>query len=99
FGVVKSDGNASSTLNTQGTAPDIGALQNGVTIDRTTVNLSAANPRDVLTIVNNLPGPAHLKVEETEFKLKGVDVEINPPDLSSGEKASIVFLLKSDQKI
>jgi len=65
----------SSTPDTKGTVPDISAIQNGVSIDRTSVTLSATNPRDVLTIVNNLPGPTHLKVEETEFGLKGVDVE------------------------
>ena len=100
FGTIKSDSSApAKTLDTTGKAPDIAELQNGVTIDRTSVTLSAANPREVVTVFNNLPGPTHLNVEETEFKLKGVDVEISPSDLSSKEKASITFLLKSDAKI
>jgi hypothetical protein len=100
FGTLKSDGSATtSTLDTTGKAPDIAAIQNGVTIDRTSVTLSAANPREVVTVFNNLPGPTHLNVEETEFKLKGVDVEISPSELNPGEKASITFVLTSDLKI
>jgi hypothetical protein len=100
FGVVKSGGSAAApTLDTRGTAPDIDAIQNGVNIDRTSVTLSAAKPRDVLTIVNTLPGPAHLKAEAADTRLQGIDVEISPSDLNTGEKASVTFLLKSDRKI
>jgi len=46
-------------------APDIGALLNQVTIDRTSVALTDSEPYQTVTITNSLPGLVELKLDPT----------------------------------
>jgi len=90
---------AKSELDGKGKAPEFGALVNQVTIDKTTVNLTAETPDDTVVIQNGLPGPLTLRLDPHAEQIKGLSVVVDKLTLDSGEKAIIQLHWKGEGPI
>lgn len=95
----------SAEINQQGAAPgslsnpDVGALLNQITLDRSEVTLSAKDPEQVVTITNGLPGPIDLVISPRAEQIKGIKVAVSALKLSAGQKSTIRITRTSAQKV
>jgi len=71
-------------------------LMSLVTVDRTSVSLSASNPVETVTVSNNMPGS--ITLELTDPQLAGISVELEKADLKPGEKSAVRFRLTGEAK-
>jgi hypothetical protein len=91
FGPMKAlESNATPPARSKaGKAPDVGALQNPVTVDRNSLVLSAEAPQQTITVLNNLPGGMDLELSADH--LEGLTVSFEKKHLEAGEKTLIHF--------
>lgn len=75
---------------------DVATLMNQVTLDSTSVILSASNPIQTITVSNNLPGEVNLELKNPQ--LEGVSIEVERSTLKAGEKSAIRFRRTSEAK-
>jgi len=71
-------------------------LTDQVTLDLSSVTLSASSPEQTVTVTNRLPGP--ITLELTKPQLDGISVEIEKSDLKAGEKSAIRLRLTGEVK-
>jgi hypothetical protein len=97
FGKVQASKNDSGEAHRPPGIPDLGNLQNLVSIDRTSVDLTAGNPKpETVTISNQMPGP--ISVQVATERPKGLTVQIDKSQLETGEKAVVSFSVLGDAK-
>jgi hypothetical protein len=75
---------------------DAAILMNQVTIDNTSVILTASNPAQSVTVSNNMPGLVTLGLGQS--LPEGVAVELEKLELKPGEKSAIRFRLTGQVK-
>jgi hypothetical protein len=71
--------------------PDLNALLNQLSIDRTSIELTADAASQTATITNGLPGPLDLVVDPHVKAIKGLKVKVDKLHLDAGEKAFVNF--------
>jgi len=76
--------------------PDLAALQNKISVDRTSVVLSDAEPMQSVKISNAMPGSIGLEV--TSGEIEGITVELEKKQLNAGEAAELRFRLTGNSK-
>jgi hypothetical protein len=76
--------------------PNLAALQNKISIDRTSVVLSDAEPMQSVKISNDMPGSIELEV--TSGEIDGVTVELEKKQLAAGATAGLRFRLTGHAK-
>jgi len=98
FGTLKPSQNNGSAAppNVFPKAPPVSALRELVTIDRTSLALTAGAPPETVAISNNLPGGVDLEAQSDP--ISGLSWELEKKHLDGGEKTSIRFQAKGDGK-
>ena len=71
-------------------------LTDQVTLDLSSVTLSASSPVQTVTVTNRLPGPITLELAKPQPK--GISVEIEKSELKGGEKSVIQLRLTGEVK-
>jgi hypothetical protein len=105
FGKMKTGDSGTDSLSMKGAAPggianpNLGALLGQITIDKTSIELSAAAPDAVATITNQLPGAVDLRVDPHVEVIKGLTVKVDKIHLEQGEKTEVHFHLAGKEKI
>jgi hypothetical protein len=82
-------GEKKDLLDGKGKAPEFRALVNQVTIDKTSVYLTAEKPDETVVIQNGLPGLLTLRVDPHVQQIAGLSVTIDKLTLDSGAKATV----------
>ncbi len=106
FGKVHTSGSGSATASpdVKGAAPggidnpNFAALQNQVSISKTSVNLSQSG-EDSVSITNGLPGPIDLRLDPHVESINGLEVTLDKTHLASGETAVVRLHLTGDKKL
>ncbi|HEX4134892.1 MAG TPA: hypothetical protein VHY84_09810 [Bryobacteraceae bacterium] len=92
FGAIAPPGAAAKGAGDRPTSGfDPAMLMNPVTVDGTSVVLSASDPERTVTVSNNLPGTVTLELEPP--LLEGIAVELEKKELKAGEKSALRFRL------
>jgi hypothetical protein len=105
FGKMKTGESGPDTLTMKGAAPggianpNVSALQGQVSVDKTSVELSADAPDMLVTITNEMPGPVDLRVDPHVEMIKGLAVKLDKTHLEKGEKTGVHFHLTGTGKI
>jgi hypothetical protein len=89
FGKMDTTGSSKGAIDPPARGVDLATLMTQVTVDRTSVTLTTASPVQTVTVTNNLEGP--LRLEMSGNHLEGISVEIEKPQLQSGEKSAVRF--------
>jgi hypothetical protein len=76
--------------------PNLAALQNKISIDKTSVVLSDAEPMQSVKISNDMPGSIGLEV--TSGEIEGVTVELEKKQVNAGEAAELRFRVTGNSK-
>jgi hypothetical protein len=76
--------------------PDLSSLKNLVSIDRTSVALSGAEPVQTVTISNQMPGAVTIELQSSG--VAGLDVEVDNKEVPSHQKATLSFRAKPGAK-
>ncbi len=76
--------------------PDLASLKNQVSIDKTTVSLSAAEPVQTVAITNNMAGPVTVEVQSAA--VAGLVVELDNKQVGSKQKGTLSFSAKPGTK-
>ncbi|HKD06627.1 MAG TPA: hypothetical protein VKB79_12070 [Bryobacteraceae bacterium] len=104
FGDLHSSGSGGSSPDTKGAAPggidnpNVQAIQDQISISKTSVRLSRNNRQDSVSITNGLPGPIDLRLDSHVEKIKGLSVEPDKTHLTSGETAVVLLRMTGDNK-
>lgn len=104
FGKMQNAPGSGAGLDMKGAAPgsvdkpDMAALMNQVTIDRSSLTLSKSSPEQTVRITNNLPGPINLSLDPHIKAVKAVNVAVDKLHLESGEKATVSIRAVGDEK-
>ena len=69
----------------KGRAPEFGAMVGQVTINKTSLELTAEMPDQAVVIDNALPGPLTLRVDPHVENIKGLTVKVDKLNLGRGE--------------
>jgi hypothetical protein len=100
-----SESKSSSSLDTKGAAPggidnpNFGALQNQISVSKTSITLGRRNRDDSVSIRNGLPGAIDLRLDPHVGTIKGLDVKLDKTHLAPGETAVVQLHLSGDKKL
>jgi hypothetical protein len=78
-----------ATPDDKGRAPALDTMVGQVTVDRTSVVLTANESTQTVTLENNLPGPVDLRLDPHVAMIPGLTVKADYLHLEAGKKASI----------
>jgi hypothetical protein len=96
FGRVSTIKGASGNHPALPAIPDLATLQNQISVDRTSVTLSEAEPVQSVKVSNGMAGLIGLEV--SSGKIEGVSVEVEKNQIKVGETAAVRFHLTGKSK-
>jgi len=79
--------------------PNLSALQNQISISKTSVRLGRSNRDDSVSITNGMPGTIELRLDAHVETIRGLAVKLDKTRLASGETAVVQLHLAGDKKI
>jgi hypothetical protein len=106
FGKLNTSGSngSSSSPDTKGAAPggiknpNVNAIQNQISISKTSVRLSRSNRDDSVSITNGLLGTIDLRLDPHTQNISGLAVKLDKTRLGSGETAVVQLHLTGDKR-